>query len=203
MIAVNVGSYGQSVASAPMGGPQGSWAVVDPRGAVKSIGGLRVVGASVMPIVPSLAINVTTTMLVDAELTTADRNAERATAIAMRARLPATSRRRTVAGDKGYDTPGSSRTCAVPGSSPHIAQDTARPRRPAHLTGHVAGSPERRTTDRTKRPDRANQQNKSSAHVLRPCFQHPASDSAQWNVFVRRRGLRGYWMRGAIGERTI
>jgi hypothetical protein len=43
-------------------------------------------------------------LIVDAELTTVDGYAERATALEMLARLPATARRRTVAGDKGYDT---------------------------------------------------------------------------------------------------
>ena len=42
-------------------------------------------------------------MSVDAELTTADGYAERATAIELLARLPG-RRRRTVAADKGYDT---------------------------------------------------------------------------------------------------
>lgn len=45
-------------------------------------------------------------LIVDAELTTADGYAERATAIEMLARLPKRSGRRTVAGDKGYDTKG-------------------------------------------------------------------------------------------------
>ena len=43
-------------------------------------------------------------LIVDAELTTADGYAERATAVEMLARLPKSARRRTVAGDKGYDT---------------------------------------------------------------------------------------------------
>ena len=43
-------------------------------------------------------------LIVDAELNTADGYAERATALEMIARLPQTARRRTVAGDKGYDT---------------------------------------------------------------------------------------------------
>src|SRR5215218_10939819 len=45
-------------------------------------------------------------LIVDAELTTADGYAERATAVEMLARLPATARRRTVAGNKGSDTRG-------------------------------------------------------------------------------------------------
>jgi hypothetical protein len=42
--------------------------------------------------------------IVDAQFTTADGYAERATAVEMLARLPKTRRRRTVAGDKGDDT---------------------------------------------------------------------------------------------------
>lgn len=45
-------------------------------------------------------------LIVDAELTFADGYAERATALEMLGRLPTTVRRRTVAGDKGYDTKG-------------------------------------------------------------------------------------------------
>ena len=49
----------------PMGGPQDSWAVVDSRGAVKGIDGLRVIDASIMPVVPSVAINPTTIMIAE------------------------------------------------------------------------------------------------------------------------------------------
>ena len=45
-------------------------------------------------------------LIVDAELGFADGYAERSTATEMLARLPKTARRRTVAGDKGYDTKG-------------------------------------------------------------------------------------------------
>src|SRR5215216_1627006 len=45
-------------------------------------------------------------LIIDAELGFADGYAERATATEMLARLPKTARRRTVAGDKGYDTKG-------------------------------------------------------------------------------------------------
>ena len=46
-----------------MGGPEDPWAVVDSRGAVKGIDGLRVVDASIMPVVVSVALNPTTIML--------------------------------------------------------------------------------------------------------------------------------------------
>jgi hypothetical protein len=48
----------------------------------------------------------TAALIVDAELTIAAGYAERATAIEMLARLLASTRRRTVAGDEGYDTRG-------------------------------------------------------------------------------------------------
>jgi transposase len=67
-------------------------------------------------------------LIVDAELTTADGYAERATAIDMLARLPRTARRRTVAGDKGYDTRGFVAGCRDLGFTPHVAQNTTRQR---------------------------------------------------------------------------
>ena len=67
-------------------------------------------------------------LIVDAELTTADGYAERATAVEMLARLPATARRRTVAGDKGYDTRGFVADCRQLGFTPHVAQNTTRQR---------------------------------------------------------------------------
>ena len=81
-------------------------------------------------------------LIVDAELTTADGYAERATAIEMLARLPKTARRRTVAGDKGYDTSG------------FIADSWARvhpARRPEHITATLR---DRRAHDPTRRPRR-------------------------------------------------
>jgi transposase len=62
-------------------------------------------------------------LIVDAELTTADGYAERATALEMLARLPASARRRTVAGDKGYDTRGFVADARELGFTPHIAQN--------------------------------------------------------------------------------
>jgi hypothetical protein len=67
-------------------------------------------------------------LIVDAELTTADGYAERATALDMLARLPATARRRTVAGDKGYDTRGFVAQARGLGFTPHVAQNTTRQR---------------------------------------------------------------------------
>jgi choline dehydrogenase len=65
VIASNLASYGHPAATAPMGGPQDPWAVVDSHGAVKGIDGLRVVDASIMPVVPSVALNATTIMIAE------------------------------------------------------------------------------------------------------------------------------------------
>jgi choline dehydrogenase len=64
-IASNLASYGHPTATAPMGGPEDAWAVVDSRGAVKGIDGLRVVDASIMPVAPSVALNPTTIMIAE------------------------------------------------------------------------------------------------------------------------------------------
>ncbi len=63
-------------------------------------------------------------LLVDAELTTASGYAERDTAAEMLARLPRRARRRTVAGDKGYDTAGFVAEARALGFTPHVAQHT-------------------------------------------------------------------------------
>jgi len=65
VIASNLASYGHPVATAPMGGPEDPWAVVDSHGAVKGVGGLRVVDASIMPVVVSVALNPTTIMIAE------------------------------------------------------------------------------------------------------------------------------------------
>jgi transposase len=67
-------------------------------------------------------------LIVDAELTTADGYAERATALEMIARLPPRARRRTVAGDKGYDTRGFVADVRGLGFTPHVAPNTSRQR---------------------------------------------------------------------------
>jgi choline dehydrogenase len=64
-ITSNLASYGHPVATAPMGGPDHPWAVVDTHGAVKGLSGLRVVDASIIPVVPSVAINPTTIMVAE------------------------------------------------------------------------------------------------------------------------------------------
>src|SRR5450755_3597806 len=64
-IASNLASYGHPAATAPMGGPEDPWAVVGRHGAVKGIDGLRVVDASIMPVVVSVALNPTTIMIAE------------------------------------------------------------------------------------------------------------------------------------------
>jgi len=65
VIASNLASYGHPTATAPMGGPEDPWAVVDSHGAVRGIDGLRVIDASIIPVVPSVAINLTTIMIAE------------------------------------------------------------------------------------------------------------------------------------------
>jgi len=48
-----------------MGGPRDAWAVVDSGGAVEGIDRLRVVDASIMPCVPSVALNPTVLMVAE------------------------------------------------------------------------------------------------------------------------------------------
>jgi transposase len=67
-------------------------------------------------------------LIVDAELTIADGYAERATAIEMLTRLPKTARRRTIAGDKGYDTQGFVAEVRALGFTPHVAPNASRQR---------------------------------------------------------------------------
>ena len=57
--------YDHSTSTAPMGGPSDPWAVVDNSAAVRGVGRLRVVDASILPHVPSTTTNVTTIMLAE------------------------------------------------------------------------------------------------------------------------------------------
>ena len=65
-------------------------------------------------------------LIVDAELTEATGYAERATALEMLERLPPMTRRRTIAGDKGYDTKDFVADVRGLGFTPHIAPNTTR-----------------------------------------------------------------------------
>jgi choline dehydrogenase-like flavoprotein len=65
VIASNPASHGHPTATAPMGGLQDPWAVVDSHGALKGIDALRAADASIMPVAPSVATNPTTIMIAE------------------------------------------------------------------------------------------------------------------------------------------
>jgi choline dehydrogenase-like flavoprotein len=65
VIASNLASYGHPTATAPRGGAEDPWAVVDSQGAVRGVDGLRVVDASIMPVVVSVALNPTVIMIAE------------------------------------------------------------------------------------------------------------------------------------------
>ena len=67
-------------------------------------------------------------LIVDAELSAATGYAERDTALEMLGRLPASRRRRTVAGDKGYDTRDFVARTRRLGFTPHVAPNTTNRR---------------------------------------------------------------------------
>lgn len=67
-------------------------------------------------------------LIVDAELSQATGYAERDTAVEMLGRLPATKRRRMIAGDKGYDTAKFVAEVRGLGFTPHVAQNTTNRR---------------------------------------------------------------------------
>jgi hypothetical protein len=93
-------------------------------------------------------------LIVDAELTTADGYAERATAIEMLARLPPRARRRTIAGDKGYDTKGFVAEVRALGFTPHVAPNTSRQRSAidGRTTRHAGHSVSMRIRKRIEEP---------------------------------------------------
>jgi IS5 family transposase len=67
-------------------------------------------------------------LLVDIELTGATGYAERDAALEMLGRLPATTRRRTLAGDKGYDSAPFVADVREMRITPHLAPNTTRQR---------------------------------------------------------------------------
>jgi transposase len=67
-------------------------------------------------------------LIIDAELTTATGFAERECAAEMLKRLPKRERRRTVAGDKNYDTKGFVADVRSAGFTPHVAQNNTNRR---------------------------------------------------------------------------
>jgi transposase len=67
-------------------------------------------------------------LIVDLDLTEASGYAERDAALAMLGRLPSRKRRRTIAGDKGYDVAGFVAEVRDLGFTPHFAPNTTRQR---------------------------------------------------------------------------
>jgi len=65
VVEANLESYGHPAATAPMGGPGDPAAVVDSTGAVRGVEGLRVIDASIMPELPSVATNPTVIMIAE------------------------------------------------------------------------------------------------------------------------------------------
>ncbi|MFI2364591.1 GMC family oxidoreductase [Promicromonospora sp. NPDC019610] len=60
-----IASYAHPTSTVPMGGADDARAVVDAGGAVRGLAGIRVIDASIMPLVPSTATNLTTIMLAE------------------------------------------------------------------------------------------------------------------------------------------
>jgi choline dehydrogenase len=57
-----VASFQHATSTVPMGGDDDEWAVVDGTGAVRGVGSLRVIDASILPAVPSVPTNLTVIM---------------------------------------------------------------------------------------------------------------------------------------------
>lgn len=91
-------------------------------------------------------------LIVDAELGFADGYAERATAIEMLGRLPIMARRRTVAGDKGYDTKGFIAGVRELGFTPHVAQNTRYSAIDGRTTRHPGHAVSMRIRKRVEEP---------------------------------------------------
>ncbi len=94
-------------------------------------------------------------LIVDAELTFADGYAERATAIEMLDPLPATERRRTIAGDKNYDTRNFVAECRARNVTPHVAPNDSGNRRSAidgRTTRHPGHTISQRIRKRVEEP---------------------------------------------------
>ena len=60
-----VASFQHATSTVPMGGDTDEWAVVDGTGAVRGIGNLRVIDASILPAVPSVPTNLTVIMVAE------------------------------------------------------------------------------------------------------------------------------------------
>ena len=88
-------------------------------------------------------------LLVDIELSEATGYAERDTALEMLGRLPATTRRRTVAGDKAYDTKAFVADVRGRGFTPHLAPNTTRAR--STIDGRTTRHEGHRTSQRIRK----------------------------------------------------
>ena len=88
-------------------------------------------------------------LLVDIELSEATGYAERDTALEMLGRLPATKRRRTLAGDKGYDTKDFVAARRDRGITPHLAPNTTRQR--STIDGRTTRHPGHATSQRIRK----------------------------------------------------
>lgn len=88
-------------------------------------------------------------LIVDMELTEASGFAERDAALEMLGRLPAHARRRTVAGDKAYDTAGFVADVRDLGFTPHFAPNTTRQR--STIDGRTTRHPEHQVSQRIRK----------------------------------------------------
>lgn len=78
-------------------------------------------------------------LIADMELSQAMGFAERATALALLGRLQRRARRRTVSGDKGFDTRDFIAGCRDLGVTPHVAQNTTNRR--SAIDGRTTDTP--------------------------------------------------------------
>ena len=93
-------------------------------------------------------------LIIDAELTAATGYAERDCALEMLGRLPESKRRRTVAGDKGYDTKDFVAKSRALGFTPHVAQNTTNRRSgiDGRTTRHAGHQVSQRIRKRVEEP---------------------------------------------------
>src|SRR5690606_12458934 len=91
-------------------------------------------------------------LIVDAGLTSAGGDAERATAVEMLARLPKMARRRTIAADKAYDTKGFVADVRQLGFTPHVAQNTRHSAIDGRTTRHAGHLVSQRIRKRVEEP---------------------------------------------------
>lgn len=91
-------------------------------------------------------------LIVDAELTQANGHAERDAAIQMLGRLPKRARRRTIAGDKGYNTADFVANTRALGFTPHVADKAKFSAIDARTTRHAGHVTSQRIRKRVEEP---------------------------------------------------